>query len=66
MSHVLAGTVSIAHPQKCMPIAPGATGGAGCGTKVLRCHLSKIMRSAYPEGGAGREIPPRCRHDRIF
>jgi hypothetical protein len=66
MSRLLAATVSIAPPRNRMPIAPGATGGAGCGTKVLRCHLSKIMRPAYPEGGARRELPPRCHHDRIF
>jgi hypothetical protein len=62
----LLSTVSIAHAQSCMLIAPDATGGAGCGTKVSRRHLTKIRRSAYLEGDAGREIPPSCHHDRIF
>jgi diketogulonate reductase-like aldo/keto reductase len=49
MSRLLAATVSIAHGQNCMPIAPDAAGGAGCGTKVLRHHLTNIRRSAYPD-----------------
>jgi hypothetical protein len=60
MSRLLAATVSIVHAQNCMPIAPDATGGAVCGTRVLRRHLTRIRTSAYPEGDAGRQIPPSC------
>jgi hypothetical protein len=63
MSRLLAATVSIAHAQNCMPVAPDAAGGAGCGTKVLRHHLTNVRKSAYPEGDAGREIPSRCHHE---
>jgi hypothetical protein len=70
MSRLLAATlllsaVSIAHAQSRMPIAPDATDGAVVGAIITK-RSTKIGTSAYPGGDAGREILPRCHHDRIF
>jgi hypothetical protein len=70
MSRLLAATlllsaVSVAHAQNCAPIAADAPDGAVVGPKYHKV-ICEDQDVAYPGGEAGREILPRCHHDRIF
>ena len=70
MSRLLAATlllsaVSIAHALNCVPIAPDATDGAAVGPKYHKViYEDQDVRVSGRD--AGREILPRCHHDRIF
>jgi hypothetical protein len=62
---LLLSAVSIAHALNCMTIAPDATGGAAVGPKSHKVIYEDQDVRVHGRN-AGREIPPRCHHDRIF